>query len=140
MSVAAIEFAVVGKTLSTNSAYAGLARRSLANVGTRLCLSGRDFDGDDFDEVGGAETPELPKLVASHVTSSRHTLESLGVNPEKCCGLFRVDQRLNTRGADGRNSCGWFLCEVHCESPLLGGPVRANPSHLASVTVANSVQ
>jgi hypothetical protein len=59
MSVAAIEFAVVGKILLTNSAYAGLARRSLANVGTRLLLSGRDFGGDDFDEVGGAETPEL---------------------------------------------------------------------------------
>jgi hypothetical protein len=59
ISVDAIEFAVVGKMLSTNSAYAELARRSLANVGTRLRSSGRDFDGDDFDEVGGAETPEL---------------------------------------------------------------------------------
>jgi hypothetical protein len=59
MSVAAIEFAVIGKMLSSNSACAELARRYLANFGTQLRYSGRDFDFDYFDEVGGAETPEL---------------------------------------------------------------------------------
>jgi hypothetical protein len=79
----------------------------------------------DFDEIGGTETPELAKLVAPHLTSSCHALEGLGVNFEECCGFFRVDQRLDLWVTDCRNSCGWFLCKVHCVSPLVGGAIRS---------------
>ncbi len=57
---------------------------------------GRDFDRNRFDEIGGTEPPELSKLVASDFSSSRHALQGLGVNPQKRCGLFCVDQRLKT--------------------------------------------
>lgn len=61
---------------------------------------GRDFDRDYLDEIGGPEPPELAKLIAFHLTSSCHAREGLRVNSEKCCGLFRVDQRLNPWVAD----------------------------------------
>ena len=62
------------QTVSANLAHAGLARRSWANVGTQPRKSGGRFDGDDFDEIGSAEPPELAELVASHLTSSSHAL------------------------------------------------------------------
>jgi hypothetical protein len=83
---------------------------------------GRNFGCGAFDEIGCTEAPKFAKLVASDFTSSRHTLESLRVNPQKGCGLFGVDQRLKTRVIGCRNPSGWFLSEVHCESPVMGGP------------------
>lgn len=132
-----------------NSVLLGLARRSLANPrstvkilqtvsgkslakqSTRQCLAiceareihslnlGRNFGGGAFDEIGGTEPPELSKLVASDFSSSRHALQGLGVNPEECCGLLRVDQRFKTRFIGCRDPSRWFLSEVHCESPLM---------------------
>jgi len=96
---------------------------------------GRDFDRHRFDEIGGTKPPEFAKLVASDFTSSRHALQGLGVNTQKRCGLFCVDQWLKTRITDCRDPSGWFLSEVHNESPVMGGPIRANPSSLASSNV-----
>jgi hypothetical protein len=94
-------------------------------VGQFAASLGRDFDGDYLDEIGGPEPPELAKLVTPHLTSSCHALEGLGVNFEECCGFFCVDQRLDPWVTDCRDSCGWFLYEVHCVSPLVGGAIRS---------------
>ena len=95
--------------------------KSLAKQSTRQCLAiceareihslnlGRDFGGGAFDEIGGTEPPELSKLVASNFSSSRHALQGLGVNPQKRCGLFCVDQRLKTWITGCRDPSGWFL-------------------------------
>ena len=66
----------------------------LRGSGHSFTQLGRDFGGGAFDEIGGTEPPELSKLVASDFSSSRHALQGLGVNPQKRCGLFCVDQRL----------------------------------------------
>ena len=124
---------VSGKSLAKQS-----PRQSLAICEAREIQSltlGRNFGGGAFDEIGGTEPPELSKLVASDFSSSRHALQGLGVNPQKRCGLFCVDQRLKTRITGCRDPSGWFLSEVHSESPVMGGPIRANPSSLASSNV-----
>ena len=133
-----------GECRSTTKIFQTVSGKFLAKQSTRQCLAiceareihslnlGRNFGGGAFDEIGGTKPPELAELVASHFTPSRHALEGLRVNPEQCCGLFCIDQRLKTRITGCRDPSGWFLSEVHCESPVMGGPIRANPSSLAS--------
>jgi hypothetical protein len=118
----------------------GLARHRLANIVTQLRQSGRDFDGDDLDEIGGTETPELAKLVTPHVTSSCHALEGLGVNL-RSAAASSVSISGSIRGSlIAETRAGGFFAKSIVYLPWWEGPFVQNPSPLASSKVKDFVQ